>query len=162
MSSLLFTCSRNENIPLWKLPPCPSSLKPKHLVMVFSPANKKCFLQQASHTTTILQRTQKKLAVQFSRIFFVTTLSYPHPKSDSLCPDTGASCTGHLQKSPNRLQSCRHRATPLHLAAVLLTTWGTTGHESWLLAWLPSEKRRRVFTTNPVTSLMFLMNFALC
>lgn len=105
---------------------------------------------------------KKTLAVQFSRIFFVTTLSYPHPKSDSLCPDTGASCTGHLQKSPNRLQSCRHRATPLHLAAVLLTTWGTTGHESWLLAWLPSEKRPRVFTTNPVTSLMFLMNFALC
>lgn len=79
MSSLLFTCSGNENIPLWKLPPCPSSLKPKHLVMVFSPENKKCFLQQASRTTTILQQTQKNISspIQSNFLCYNIKLSTP-------------------------------------------------------------------------------------
>lgn len=134
--------------------PRPSSLKLKHLVIVFSHVNK-----NASYNMHLIQpqycKGHKTLAVQFSRIFFITTLSYPHPKTNSLCPDTGAPCTWYLQQSANRLQSCRHCATRLHLAAVLLTAWGTTGHESWLLAWLPSEKSPCVFTTNPVTSLVF-------
>lgn len=89
MSSLLFNGSGNEAVPLWELPPCPSPLEPKHLVIVFSPVTK-----NASYNIHLTQlrdcKGHKALTARFSQVFIVTTLN--------------------------------------------------SGHESWLLAWLPSDK----------------------
>lgn len=93
-SSLLFNHGGNEAVPLWKLPPCPSPLELKHLVVVFSPVTK-----NASYNIHLTQ-----------------------PQN----------CKGH--------KALRAKFTPVFITSTL-----NSGHESWLLAWLPSDKNLCVY-----------------